>query len=175
MNLMMLLEMAASTFPDRVAVQNGDDRLTYGELMEAAGAAARQLRESGVKQCAVLDVSTLALPVGLFGAAWAGVPFVPLNYRLTADEVERLLDQITPCVLVTDEERAPVLSGRDGANVVARDAFLGSARGGTRLDGEWGMDPDEIAILLFTSGTTGPPKGAVLRHKHIVSLSLIHI
>ncbi len=38
---MMLLEMAASTFPERVAVQNGDDRLTFGELFEASGAAAR--------------------------------------------------------------------------------------------------------------------------------------
>jgi acyl-CoA synthetase (AMP-forming)/AMP-acid ligase II len=171
-NLMMLLEMAASTFPERVAVKSGDDQLTFRELFAAAGAAARGLRESGARHAAVLDVSSLALPVGLFGAAWAGVPFVPLNYRLTGAELDRLVAQITPAVLVTDAERAAGLAGREGARVVARDAFLASARGGAEAPGEWSMDPDEIAILLFTSGTTGPPKAAVLRHKHVVSYIL---
>ncbi len=172
MNLMMLLEMAASTFPERVAVQNGSDRLTYGEIFQAAGSAARRIRESGAKHAAVLDVSSLALPVGLFGAAWAGVPFVPLNYRLTGAELDRLLDQVTPTVLITDEERAPKLEGREGLSVFSRDAFLADSRGGPTHDAEWSMDPDEIAVLLFTSGTTGPPKAAVLRHKHIVSYIL---
>jgi acyl-CoA synthetase (AMP-forming)/AMP-acid ligase II len=171
-NLMMLLEMAASSFPERVAVKSGAEQLTFGELFAAAGAAARDLRESGAKHAAVLDVSSLALPIGLFGAAWAGVPFVPLNYRLTGAELDRLVAQITPAVLVTDAERAEALAGRAGATVVAREAFLASARGGTPAPGEWGMDPDEIAILLFTSGTTGPPKAAVLRHKHVVSYIL---
>jgi acyl-CoA synthetase (AMP-forming)/AMP-acid ligase II len=171
-NLMMLLEMAASSFPERVAVKSGAEQLTFGELFAAAGAAARDLRESGAKHAAVLDVSSLALPIGLFGAAWAGVPFVPLNYRLTGAELDRLVAQITPAVLVTDAERAQALAGHAGAKVVAREAFLASARGGTPAAGEWGMDPDEIAILLFTSGTTGPPKAAVLRHKHVVSYIL---
>ncbi|MGH0031021.1 MAG: class I adenylate-forming enzyme family protein [Myxococcota bacterium] len=172
MNLMMLLEMAASTFPDRVAVQHDDDRLTYGELFQAAGAAARRIQETGAKHAAVLDVSSLALPVGLFGAAWAGVPFVPLNYRLTGDELDRLIEQITPSVLVTDADRVPVLEGRSELSVFARDAFLSDTRGGPAHDAEWAMDPEEIAILLFTSGTTGPPKAAVLRHKHVVSYIL---
>jgi acyl-CoA synthetase (AMP-forming)/AMP-acid ligase II len=172
MNLMMLLEMAASTHPDRVAVQHEGDRLTYGELFQAAGAAARRIQETGAKHAAVLDVSSLALPVGLFGAAWAGVPFVPLNYRLTGDELERLISQIMPAVLVTDAERVPALEGREGLSVFARDSFLADTRGGPAHDAEWAMDPDEIAILLFTSGTTGPPKAAVLRHKHVVSYIL---
>jgi acyl-CoA synthetase (AMP-forming)/AMP-acid ligase II len=171
-NLMMLLEMAASSFPERIAVKSGDEELSFGELFAAAGAAARGLRESGARHAAVLDVSSLALPVGLFAAAWAGVPFVPLNYRLTGAELDRLVAQITPAVLVTDAERAAGLAGREGARVVSRDAFLASARGGASAPGEWSMDPDDVAILLFTSGTTGPPKAAVLRHKHVVSYIL---
>jgi acyl-CoA synthetase (AMP-forming)/AMP-acid ligase II len=172
MNLMMLLEMAASSFPDRIAFQNGEDRLSFADLFAAAGAAAREIQSSGAKHAAVLDVSSLALPIGLFGAAWAGVPFVPLNYRLTGAELDRLVGQITPSLLITDAERAPSLAGRDDTGVVAREEFVSKTRGGERLEGEWGMDPEEIAILLFTSGTTGPPKAAVLRHKHVVSYIL---
>ena len=168
MNILMLLEMATDGFGDRVAIANGPDRLTYAELFAAAGTAARTVAASGAARLAVLDVNSLAVPVGLFAAAWAGVPFVPLNYRLTGGELDALLTSIAPAYLVTDGERAGRL--RDApATVVARDAFLADARGGGERAGEWGMDPDAIAILLFTSGTTGAPKAAVLRHKHLVS------
>ncbi|MCA9509319.1 MAG: class I adenylate-forming enzyme family protein [Myxococcota bacterium] len=173
MNLMMLLEMASAGFADRVAVTDGALALTYGELFGAAGAAARRVRESGAKHLAVLDVSSPAVPTGLFAAAWAGVPFVPLNYRLTGEELERLTSQIAPALLVADGERAASLRGLAGIEVVARDEFLASARAGEPLEpSSWPMDPEDIAVLLFTSGTTGPPKAAVIRHKHLTSYIL---
>ena len=175
MNLMMLLEMAAQGFGDRVAVQNGDDTLTYSQLFRAAGAGAEVAKASGADHVAVLDVSSLAVPVSLFASAWAGLPFVPLNYRLTGDELDALVARIAPSYLLTDAERAPTLAGRNGASVATREEFLeqvagaaGSEPGGS----EWPMDPDAIAVLLFTSGTTGAPKAAVLRHKHMVSYIL---
>ena len=172
MNLAMLLEMASQGFADRVAVQNGDRRLTYAELFSAAGAAAEIAREAGVERLAVLDVSSLAIPVGLFGAAWSGKPFVPLNYRLTDAELESLASQIAPSLLVTSRERVASLSGLAGTQVVEREEFLERARSGAPPAADWSMDPEEIAILLFTSGTTGAPKAAVLRHKHVVSYIL---
>jgi long-chain acyl-CoA synthetase len=175
MNLMMLLEMAASGFPDRVALTCGEQSLTYGELFAAAGAAAAELRASGAQRAAVLDVSSPALPVALFASAWAGVPFVPLNYRLTGAELDRLIEQITPCHLVTDAERAAQLGSRAGVTASSREDYLARARGGGERAPEWNMDPEEIAILLFTSGTTGPPKAAVLRHKHLVSYILTSV
>jgi len=172
MNLMMLLEMAAGSFGDRVAVRNGEDSLTYEELFAAAGRSAESIRASGASRVALLDVSSLAVPVALFGSAWAGVPFAPLNYRLTREEVERLVAQISPCYLVASSERQADLASVEGAHVVAREDFLAEVRQGGAGEADWGMDPDEIAILLFTSGTTGPPKAAVLRHKHLVSYIL---
>ena len=172
MNLMMLLEMAAQGLGDRVAVTNGDESLTYSELFNAAGAAAADVSGRNVKHLAVLDVSSLAVPVGLFASAWAGLPYVPLNYRLTGEELERLVGQIVPSVLVTDSERAPKLAHLDGTNIVTREDFLDTARGGSAGDPNWSMDAEDIAILLFTSGTTGPPKAAVLRHRHLVSYIL---
>jgi len=167
----MLLEMASSSFGDRVAIQNGREKLSYSELFEAAGAAAREIVSTGAQHAGVLDVSSLAVPVGLFGSAWAGVPFVPLNYRLTGGELGALVEQVDPLYLVTDDARVGELS-EHGATAHSRDSFLERVRGGERHGAEWSMDPEEIAILLFTSGTTGPPKAAVLRHKHLVSYIL---
>ena len=172
MNVMMLLEMAASGHGERVAVQSGDLKLSYADLFAAAGSAAAEIRKAGAERLALLDTSGLAVPVGLFASAWAGAPFVPLNYRLTGAEIEGLAARIAPALLVTDSERVTALAGLSGTQVVARDAFLERHLGAEAPAGEWGMDPEAIAILLFTSGTTGVPKAAVLRHKHLVSYIL---
>ena len=167
----MLLEMAAKGFGDRVAIQNGEESLTYTELFQAAGTAAAEARASGAKHVSVLDVTSLAVPVGLFASAWAGLPFVPLNYRLTGDELGALLGRIAPVYLITDAERARALQDTVDT-VVSREDFLARARAGEAGEPDWPMDPDEIAILLFTSGTTGAPKAAVLRQKHLTSYVL---
>ena len=175
MNLMMLLEMASSGFGERVALTHAGRSLTYNELLRAAKRARASVEAAGVERVAMLDTSSLAVPIALFGSAWAGRPFAPLNYRLTAEEVERLASQIAPALLITDAERAPALSKIDGIEVVVRDAWLDEVTAGDAddvVESDWPMDPEEIAILLFTSGTTGAPKAAVLRHKHIVSYVL---
>ena len=169
---MMLLEMASSAFGDRVALANGDDQWTYAELFAAAGSAAAEVSAAGTEQLALIDVSSPALPVGLFASAWAGVPFVPLNYRLTEDEIESLVGRISPAYLVTDSERVATLAKLPATTVVSRSAFLENAASETAPAPAWPMDPDGIALLLFTSGTTGAPKAAVLRHKHLVSYIL---
>ncbi len=181
MNLMMILEMAAGAMGERVAFQNGADRLTYQQLFDAAGALAAALDDGRTKHLAMLDVSTLALPIGVFGASWAGVPFAPLNYRLTDPELDALIAQLNPGCLVTDAARAARLGSRLAAtgdgNFVAvgtREALLEAVRapGAKPRETPWSMDPDDTAILLFTSGTTGAPKAAVLRQKHLVSYVL---
>ena len=72
MNLMMLLEMAAGAYGDRVAFQNGADQLTYQQLFDAAGALAADLSDGRTKHLAMLDESSLALPIasGLPGRAY---------------------------------------------------------------------------------------------------------
>lgn len=173
MNLMMLLEMAASGFSDRVAFTNGTDALTYTALYDAAGQAASQLRNGNDAHLAMLDVSSLALPVALFAAAWAGKPFVPINYRLSDAEIDALLERIAPCTLVTDAAHVAKLADREGVTCIESEAFLQAARGGQQsVAPDWSMEQEDTAVLLFTSGTTGAPKAAVLRHRHLVSYLL---
>jgi len=174
MNLMMLLEMASSGFGERVAITSAGRSLSYAELLHASRHAKQTIQAADVERVALLDISSLAVPIALFGSAWAGRPFAPLNYRLTSEEVARLADQIAPALLITDAERADDLSRLDGIQVVVRDDWIDAATAsqGAEIEPDWPMDPEEIAILLFTSGTTGAPKAAVLRHKHIVSYIL---
>jgi len=170
MNLMMLLEMAAQGFGERVAFVNGEESLTYQQLFDAAGQAATHLRNSEYEHVATLDVSSLALPIALFASAWAGKPFVPINYRLADVEVDALLQRIQPSLLVSDQARIATLSGGTAVAPMERREFVELARKeGTAATTDWVMDPEEIAVLLFTSGTTGAPKAAVLRHRHLVS------
>ncbi|MCZ7631374.1 MAG: acyl--CoA ligase [Microthrixaceae bacterium] len=168
----MLLEMAASSFGDRTAVTNGSDSLTYTELFDAAGAAAARIADSECEYSGLVDVNTLAVPIALFASAWAGTPFSPLNYRLTETELDALLARISPAFVVTDSDRAERLAGHDALTIVQREDFVASARSGAVLDRPWSMDPEDIAVLLFTSGTTGVPKAAILRHRHLVSYIL---
>jgi acyl-CoA synthetase (AMP-forming)/AMP-acid ligase II len=181
MNLMMLLEMAAGAYGDRIAFQNGDDRLTYQQLFNAAGALAATLDDGRTKHLAMLDETTLALPIGVFGASWAGIPFAPLNYRLTDAELDSLIVQLHPGRLITDSERAERFgdqfvspSGSDYVDVHSRESLLETVRaeGAEMCEPNWSMEPEDTAILLFTSGTTGAPKAAVLRQKHLVSYVL---
>ncbi|NQX88496.1 MAG: acyl--CoA ligase [Halioglobus sp.] len=170
MNVMMVLEMAAQGFGDRVACVSGEDSLTYQELYDAAGQVAAYLRASDCDYLAMLDISSLALPIGLFGAAWAGKPFVPINYRLAEDQVAALLPRIQPALLLTDATHTASIPGGVAVTPIARDAFIDMARSAKEtVKPDWHMDPEEVAVLLFTSGTTGAPKAAVLRHRHLVS------
>ena len=172
MNIMMLLEMASATFPDRVAFVDGHsgDRLTYQQLFESSGKQAARLRDGGYSRLGMLDISSLATPTGLFSAAWAGLPYVPINYRLTQAEIEALLGRITPAFLVTEDERATQFDHLSDVTPVSRSTFLQAAH--PDVADEWSMDPEDTAVLLFTSGTTGAPKAAVLRQKHLVSYIL---
>ena len=181
MNLMMLLEMAAGAYGDRVAFQNGDDALTYQQLFDASAALAADLADGRTQHLAMLDESSLALPVAVFGASWAGVPFAPLNYRLTDPELDSLVSQLQPGRLITEPDRLSRLGERIDAaegdhyvSVHTTDDLLSTARadGAPRREEPWSMEMDDTAILLFTSGTTGAPKAAVLRQKHLVSYVL---
>ena len=171
MNTMMLLEMATSGFGHRIAFTDPAEgsSITYQELYDAAGAAAHRIRESGASRVAMLDVSNLAVPVALFASGWANVPYVPINYRLTRDEIDALLARIQPAFLVTGDDRLADFRDHEGLEALSRQSFLDVARAGGGEHEQRSMDPDDVGVLLFTSGTTGVPKAAVLRHKHLVS------
>lgn len=173
MNIALLLEMAAEAAPDRVGLVCDGKRWTYAELLAAARGAFELIQESGVEYVALLDESSEAAVIGLFGAALAGVPYCPLNYRLADPDLSALLGRIAPALVVGDEGRVERLAGDQGHTVYSRELFVQKVQETTPAAEDREYDPGEgIAVQLFTSGTTAAPKAAILRHSNLLGYIL---
>ena len=172
MNIALLLEMAAEAAPDRIGLVCDGKRWSYAELLAAARGAAELIEASGASHVALLDESSEAAVVALFGAGLAGVPYCPLNYRLADTDLAGLLDRIAPALIVGDTERVEKLSGDKGHVVHPRGDFVGSAQGAVVAEGREYDQGEGVAVQLFTSGTTAAPKAAILRHSNLMSYIL---
>jgi acyl-CoA synthetase (AMP-forming)/AMP-acid ligase II len=146
--------------------------MTAAELLARARAAAARFLAAGVEHVALVDVNTEAVPIALFGAGLAGLPFAPVNYRLTDDQLHGILRRLTPGLVIAGPDEADRIGDVEGLQVMTRDELLAIEPDGADLPF---VDPDEIAVLLFTSGTTGEPKAAVLRHRHLTSYILTSV
>jgi acyl-CoA synthetase (AMP-forming)/AMP-acid ligase II len=172
MNISLILQMAADTQPERTGLVCQARRWSYGALLRAARGAALNISKSTCSHVALLDESSEAAAIALFAAAIAGVPYVPLNYRLSNTDLGALLSRIAPAYIIGDADRIRQLS-RDGGHIVrTRAAFVADAE--KMADGAISTDdPDDgIAVQLFTSGTTAAPKAALLRHANLLSYIL---
>lgn len=172
MNITTLLEMAADAFPDRIAITSGATRLTYGELLKSSQAAGQIIGSSDARYLVLLDVNSIAAPIALFGAAFAEVPYVPLNYRLTDAELDELVQRVTPSILIAGNDALQRVRMPDGVGAIARAAFLDSLSAPDATQTEPSDDERLVAVQLFTSGTTGKPKAAILRHENLMSYIL---
>ena len=172
MNTAMLLQMAAEAGVGRFALTSAGRHYAAAELLAAAGGAAQRIRASGCQFVSLLDVSSAATPVALFGAAMAGVPYAPLNYRLPAEQIRALIARLDSLYLIADEDNCAAHRGAPGIGEALTSAqFLEEALAHPDPEPVWPDDPG-IAVQLFTSGTTGPPKAAILRHEHLMSYIL---
>jgi fatty-acyl-CoA synthase len=170
MNTAILLEMASDGMPDRIAVGPADGGMTYAELLDSARRGASFVKESGFERIGFIGFNSGVLPAMVFASAIAAVPFVPVNYRLADERLRSIVSRIAPALVVAGDDSGRV-AGIEGIEVMDAGGFEERARQyGPRTDSY--TDPEEVAIWLFTSGTTGEPKVALLRHRHLVSYVL---
>jgi acyl-CoA synthetase (AMP-forming)/AMP-acid ligase II len=165
-SISLLLEMAMSASPDRTAIVSDNLRLTTAELGELADGGAGVIAASGARHVAYVGAGGAMLPVLLFAGARADVPVTPLNYRLSADGLRTLIERLPdPIVVVDDEYRAMV--GEVGKHVIGSTEFLAAAKAAEPVV-EF-ADPDAVAVVLFTSGTSSAPKAVELTHNNLTS------
>ena len=184
------LERSLDVFADKTAIAYGDRRLTYSEFGAAATRLANALRASGIERgdrVAYLCPNIPEMLVANFGVPLAGAVMVPINTRLSAEEVRFICDHSGAKLLVADTEYLPALAPVLGSlqtvlEVVALNDPLGPASPAAaehadisydelmaRGSGDplpWTVD-DELGLIAinYSSGTTGQPKGAMYTHR----------
>jgi acyl-CoA synthetase (AMP-forming)/AMP-acid ligase II len=171
MNVAMLLDMAADGFGERVVAGRSEDGLTAARVRELSIGGAQLVRAAGADAIVYLAVNGPAFPVALFAAARAGVPLVPVNYRLGREQLDALLANHPHALGIADPDQAEALR-RAGLTVRTPAEWLEAV--GREIDGaeDEPAEPDSPAVLIYTSGTTSAPKGVVLRHHNLVSYVL---
>jgi acyl-CoA synthetase (AMP-forming)/AMP-acid ligase II len=155
-----LLEMVAEAAGERRAV----GELTCAALRDRARSVAGGLVATGATHVAYVDEYSETVPVLFYAAAAAGLPFVPLNYRLRDDALRACLAGLAPAVVVAGERQRARCADLPGITVLAPDELPA----GPLTD----RGPADVSALLFTSGTSGPPKAAVLRPAHLITYVL---
>jgi acyl-CoA synthetase (AMP-forming)/AMP-acid ligase II len=167
-NIAMLLEMAAEGDPERIVLGSHDGGITAAELLERSKRAAVFFEKSGAVVVGYFGVNSDVLPVALFGAALAGVPFSPINYRAPDEQLRGILGRVAGGLMIADDDEVERLGSCGAAHVVSKGEFTAAIA--EPMTGEHPfVDPEDVGVLLFTSGTTSEPKAAVLRHRHLVS------
>ncbi|WP_059017814.1 fatty acid--CoA ligase family protein [Mycobacterium sp. M26] len=165
MSVALLLEMAASD-ADRVGVVSDDQRLTVGELNALADGGAGVIAGSGADSVVYVGTGGVMLPLLIFASARAARPFTPLNYRLSGEALAELIDRLPSPLVVFDAEYADVVAGVGTARIES--AEFVAAAGQAEPVAEF-PDPDDVAVVLFTSGTTSRPKAVELSHNNLTS------
>lgn len=166
MSISLLLEMAVSGDPERTAVVSDDLRLTTQELSDLADGGAGVIAGSGAEHVVYVGAGGALLPLLLFSSARAARAFTPINYRLSAEGIQALIERL-PNPLVIVDARYRDMVGDAGLAVLESAEFLAAARTAEPV-AEF-ADPDDVGVVLFTSGTTSAPKAVELTHNNLTS------
>lgn len=175
-----VLSRSARRAPRSIALRYRDRSWTYEELDTAVSAAAQVLRTAGPApgdRVAAYGHNSDAYLIGFLACARAGLVHVPVNQNLDGDDLAYIVDQCGASLVLTD----PSLAGRlpDGVRTLALrdtdDSLLTRLAAAGPYDGERPGDGD-LVQLLYTSGTTAQPKGAMMTHRALVHeyVSAIH-
>jgi amino acid adenylation domain-containing protein len=186
-SLVSILERAAGARPDHPAVLDGDVHLTYAELLGRSRRIAATLRESGVRpgdRVGVWLPKSLDAVAALYGVLGAGAAYVPLDPKAPVARSATIAGDAGARVVLTSAKKArdwPAMVEQSGTVealvVLDRDAIDAvespvTTRWSDELADDAPLDrvpPDALAYILYTSGSTGQPKGVMLSHRNALA------
>lgn len=152
----MLLERAAEAMPDRMAVGSGHGGLTYAGLFDLSRRIAAVVTGTGAERVVVVAENSPLMPALLYGTGLAGVPFVPVNYRLADAPLRAVLGRAAPALAVVDSEAIARVAGVGGLDVVSTAEFLARVEDAEAVaeagvigipDDEWGETVAAVVVL----------------------------
>ncbi|WP_209308942.1 long-chain-fatty-acid--CoA ligase [Blastococcus sp. CT_GayMR16] len=182
----------ARSIPDATALRFDGAGLTYAALDQRVTRLARALGERGVgagDRIAVLALNGLEVVESFLAGVRLGAIVVPVNFRLVADEVAYVLADSGAVAVVTDPAMAPLMAkAREQAPGVTTALVIGGGNAGPGSEDyeaaisaadagplDVVVDEDAPAFIMYTSGTTGRPKGAVLTHRNLLMHVFSHV
>ncbi|WP_160847399.1 o-succinylbenzoate--CoA ligase [Pontibacillus yanchengensis] len=178
--------------PHKVALISGERELTYKQLNSRVNKLANSFLKLGVRKgdrINVLLFNSIELMETLFACAKIGAIFVPINYRLSVEEVEYIVRDSGAHYLIYEERTSQIIYGlRERVNEMNHYIYVGEATDYTDLtyehlinqsrDNEPGFELEEhdLHMMMYTSGTTGKPKGAMLTHGNTLwnAINVLH-
>ena len=163
-----LFEEQVDRWPERIALRDRNQALTYAQLNVRANRLAHFLRRRGAAPnlpIALYIDRSAEMIVGLLAILKAGAAYVPLIPTDPQARVASQIGQTKPPILLTLERLAPSLPTYDGEIVLIDDSFDQQPEGNPELI----TTPDDLVYVLFTSGSTGVPKGVATRHRNLVN------
>lgn len=169
-----LFEAQASRVPEAIAAVYGEQTTSYGELNARANQLARYLRQFNVNQqqpVAICLHRSSAMLVGLLGILKAGAAYVPLDPRYPKERLAFILQDTGAPVLLTEQGLLSSVP-RDGAKLVCLDADWELIARQDRQNLGLPSSPDDLAYIMYTSGSTGEPKGVAVPHRGVNRLVL---
>ncbi|MDB5871658.1 MAG: Perillic acid-CoA ligase GeoC [Ramlibacter sp.] len=174
-----IVRYRARVSPEKTALIESARRVTFLELDETTNRVARGIQREGVPPDSViafLGKNSIAFFEIMYGAGKAGCTALPLNWRLAAAELVPILDDALPVIVFVDKEFKPLLDAvLANASKVPKVVMFDASQADSGL-GPWLRDceasdpglpssPDAIAMLMYTSGTTGKAKGVEMSHR----------
>jgi acyl-CoA ligase (AMP-forming) (exosortase A-associated) len=175
-----ILDASAAT-PSTAAVVDGDRTLTYGDFAATSARCAGALRRAGLQRG---DRVVIVLPKSveecwaIFGTSRAGGVFIPVNVLLRGPQIRHIVADSGARIVITSrtqrDEVAAALSGLDGVAILVAPDLLGNGHdgGGEQAATRDEVEPcigEDLAAILYTSGSTGMPKGVMLTHRNLLA------
>ncbi len=147
MNIAGLLHKTSLRQGASTAFVDGDNTIDFALLQAMAERAGRQFERLGISHVVFADHGSAAFPIALFGAAWAGIPFVPVDSTLHHDDLRHFVSQLRPVLLIGDASARQSVSGLEGVASVLVDEFVDGTQRGDALH-VWPTDPTTPGVLI---------------------------